>query len=176
MTQTSKLKKIAFNCDPKAAHSIVKLLLADHKKLRSLMKKVKSHRAKDSQIISAFKELEKVVTSHVTAEENTFFKVIKDHPKFEHAVLEGYEEHRVHEYVLRGIHKVSDHDRRVQQMKIFCEVLEHHLDEEEEKVFPRFKKYAAMSTKKTMGRAFLRVRKKTNRGPKTGATRFKGSV
>jgi hemerythrin superfamily protein len=47
-------------------------------------------------------------------------------------------------------------------MKIFCKILEHHLDEEEEELFPRFKKYFAKSTNKKIGKKYLKERKKSN--------------
>jgi hemerythrin-like domain-containing protein len=156
------------------AHTVVKLLLADHKLLRTLMKKVKSHKASPQDTIVAFKVLKKAVISHVKAEEKTFLALIKDHPKFKDHALESYEEHRIHEYIYAGIEKVKEKDRKVQQMKSFCEALEHHLDEEEEDIFPRFKKYFATSTSKKVGRNYSKVRKATDTLKRDrGATRFK---
>lgn len=166
--------KVVSQSGKMGSHSVVKLLLADHKLLRTLMKEVKSHKASAKDSIKAFNTLKKAVLSHVKAEEKTFLALIKDNPKFKDHVLEGYEEHRIHEYILAGISKVKETDRKVQQMKSFCEVLEHHLDEEEEELFPRFKKYAATSTSKKVGRNFIRERKKTDKLKKPrGATRFK---
>lgn len=156
------------------AHSVVKLLLADHKLLRTLMKKVTSHKASTSDSIKAFKVLKKAVISHVTAEEKTFLALIEDHPAFKDHALESYEEHRVHEYVYKGLEKVKDAERKAQQMKCFCEVLEHHLKEEEEDIFPRFKKYFAKSTVKKVGRNYSKVRKATDTLKRErGSTRFK---
>lgn len=173
MKEKNKLKIISQK-GKLGSHSVVKLLLADHKLLRSLMKQVKSHKATHRDSIKAFNTLKKSVLSHVKAEESTFLTLIKEHPKFKDHALEGYEEHRIHEYIFAGIAKVKDTERQVQQMKSFCEVLEHHLDEEEEELFPRFKKHFAMSTRKKVGRNFLKVRKATNTLKKDrGATRFK---
>lgn len=172
--QDSNDKRIRLLKGKMGTHSVVKLLLADHKLLRSLMKQVKSHKSTNQESIKAFNTLKKSVLSHVNAEENTFLFLIKDHPKFKDHVLEGYEEHRIHEYIFSGIAKVKDTERKVQQMKSFCEVLEHHLDEEEEELFPRFKKYFAFSTRKKIGRNFLKVRKSTDTLKKNrGAVRFK---
>ena len=88
-------------------------------------------------------------------------------------VFEGYEEHRVHETIFKGIHRVSDKARRVQQMEIYCEMLVHHLHEEEEDLFPRFIKYSARSTRKKIGQKFLEIRKKSNKTKtERGASRF----
>ena len=173
MIQKINLKEFTDHHTQFSAHGIIKLLIADHKLLRSLMKKVKSNKATQSQKIISFKELEKTVHSHVKAEENSFFKLIKENPKFHDMVFEGYEEHRVHETIFKGIHRVSDKARRVQQMEIYCEMLEHHLHEEEEDLFPRFIKYSARSTRKKIGQKFLEIRKKSNKTKtERGASRF----
>lgn len=173
MTKGSKLQKIARSNKTESAHGVIELLLADHKLMRKLMSRIQSDKATDGQKTKAFRDLEKTVRSHVKAEENTFLKLIINNPKFEDLAFEGYEEHRVHETVLSGIHGVRDKDRKIQQMEIFCEILEHHLDEEEDDLFPRFKKYSAVSTRRKIGKNFLVVRKLTNKtSKKRGAARF----
>ena len=173
MKKTTALKTVSLQ-SKLGAHSVVKLLLADHKLLRTLMKKVKSHKASAKDTIKAFNVLKKAVVSHVKAEENTFLVLIKDHPKFKDHALESYEEHRIHEYIYAGIAKVKETNRKVQQMKSFCEALEHHLDEEEDDIFPRFKKYFAKSTIKKVGRNYSKVRKATDTLKRNrGAARFK---
>ncbi len=171
MAKKSKLKKVSLSPTKEHHLGIIKLLLADHRLLRKLMAQVKSSRSTPAKQMKAFKELEKSVSSHVKAEENTFFTLIRNHPKFKDATMEGYEEHRVHENVIRGLKKVSDKDRRLEQMKIYCEFLEHHLDEEEENLFPRFKKYAALQTKRKISKNYVKVRKKTS-SDKRGAARY----
>jgi hemerythrin superfamily protein len=169
----SPLKKMSISDATQSVHEIIKLLIADHKLMRTFMSKVKSQKSSKAQSMAAFAKLTKTVQSHVKSEESSLLSLIKDHPKFEDMAVEGIEEHRVHENVLAGIHKLKDKDRKVEQMKIYCEILEHHLDEEEDELFPKFKKYAATSTRKKIGKKFLRVRKKTNKiAKKRGAARF----
>lgn len=149
---------------------IISLLLKDHRAMRELMAKVKSKRSTPSVIVSSFKKLEKLVLSHVKAEERALFEKLTDHPKFKAEAIEGTEEHEIHRTILAGIHQVSDHSRKLIRMKIFCEILEHHLHEEEEDLFPAFKKYAALSTRKKIGGEFMKVRKASRRpGERLGA-------
>ena len=155
MTNKSELRKLSESDAAKAPHDIIKLLITDHELMRSLMDKMKSQKASDDDVIETFKELVRVVESHVEAEEKSFLSLIKDNPKFHDEVLEGYEEHRVHENVIAKIDDVKDKERRAQQMKIYCEMLEHHLKEEEEDLFPKFKDYAALDTRKKIGQNFL---------------------
>jgi hemerythrin superfamily protein len=167
----SKLRKAAESktVEPSAA-GIITLLLKDHRAMRELMAQVKSKRSTDAKIVSSFKKLEKLVLSHVKAEERALLEVLKSHPKFEDDAVEGIEEHEIHRVILAGIHQTQDHARKIVRMGIFCEILEQHLDEEEEDLFPDFKKYAALSTRKKIGGEFLKVRKASHRpGEKLGA-------
>lgn len=169
----AKLKDVADSNRAQSAHGVVALLVSDHDLMRTLMDQVRSQKATPSQQKRSFKELTRTVQSHVKAEETTFLSLIEDHPKFEDRALEGYEEHRVHETILSGIAKVRDEVRQLEQMKIFCEILDHHLEEEEEYLFPRFRKYAAPSTRRKIGKSFLRVRKRTSASSnRRGAARF----
>ena len=176
---TKDLKSLSKSKAKISSKGIIKLLVADHNLIRALMKMVKSERSTDSKKMSSFREMIKVIKSHVKSEEQSFLSYIKDNNKFEDNVSEGYEEHRVHETILAGINKIKNKDRKIQQMKIFCEVLEHHLDEEEEELFPKFKKYAASSTHKKIGHKFLTTRKRTNFSTSTankGSLRFGSKV
>ena len=158
MKKQSKLKQLADSDFEESSKGIIKALVEDHNHMRKLMAKIKSSRSTDRQIVTAFNTLIDTVNLHVKAEENTFYTLIKDNPKFADNVLEGYEEHRVHEYVVAALKKVRDKKRKIEQMKIYCEILEHHLDEEEEELFPKFRKYAAPSTRRKIAHKFNKTR------------------
>jgi hemerythrin superfamily protein len=140
---------------------VVTLLLKDHKAMKKLMAIVKSNRTSTAKTFAAFKKLEKLVHSHMAAEETALLERIKNHPKFEGEAVEGLEEHEIHRVVINSIHQVADPERRAVRMSSFCEILEHHLKEEEHDLFPRFKKYAAISTRKKIGKVFLKSRRKS---------------
>lgn len=161
MKSKSRLKKTSeLHLEPNT-EGVIKLLLKDHQAMRVLMKKIKSHRAKPTEIYKKFDLLEKIVLSHVKAEEYALLNRIDHHPKFEDHAMESIEEHNIHDNILKGIHRLRDQTRKVTQMKIFCEMLKDHIDEEEEELFPQFKKYSARSTRKKMGALFLTRRKQT---------------
>lgn len=134
--------------------------------MRKLMAKIKSPRSDKPKIFRSFRQLEKLVDSHMKSEEKSLLHRIKDHEKFEDEAEEGIEEHKIHRLVLSNIHKIKDKDRKTTQIKIFCEFLEHHLEEEEKDLFPKFKKYVASTTEKKMGSIFLLKRKQTNQNAK----------
>lgn len=146
--------------------SIVTLLLKDHEAMRKLMAGIGSKRASPVLILKRFKALKDLVNSHMAAEEKALLDHLKSHPKFKDEALESYEEHRIHELIFRGIAQVTNRSRKIMQMKIYCEMLEHHLKEEEKDIFPKYKSYFALSTRKKAGKKFLKKRKATSRGKK----------
>lgn len=150
---------------------IVTLLLKDHRAMKELMSELREPRATNRKRFATFAKLEKLVHSHMIAEENALLERIKDNPKFKDEAVEGLEEHEIHRVVISSIHRVKDPDRRFVRMKSFCEILEHHLREEEEELFPKFKKNTAKSTRRRIGKAFLKSRVKSSgsKGPAVGA-------
>ena len=162
MKSKTKLKKTSeLHIEPQA-EGVITLLLKDHKAMRVLIKKIKSHRATSAQIKANFLLLKKLVRSHVKSEEFSLLNRINENPKFEDHANESKEEHHIHESVLKGIAQLSSPGRKITQMKIFCELLEDHIDEEEEDLFPKFKKHAALRTRKKMGQLFLKKRIETH--------------
>lgn len=149
--------------------NLVALLLKDHRAMRTLMRQIKSRRATPAQVHQRYARLKKLVTSHMAAEELALLNPLHDHPKFSGEATEGWEEHRVHEEVMAGIARLRDRKRQTVQMKIFCEILEHHLKEEEADLFPDYQKHFALSTRKKTGQKFLRRRIKTKAGLSAGA-------
>ncbi len=129
--------------------------------MRDLMEQIESPRLSPGRIFKHFRSLEKLVESHMAAEETALVNGLKDHPKFSDEARESYEEHRIHEHIFLGIKKLKEKERRLSQMKIYCEMLEHHLKEEEKDLFPRYKAYFALSTRKAAGKKFIRTRVKT---------------
>lgn len=142
--------------------SVVALLLKDHRAMRKLMEKIDSPRSTPAQVMKHFRALEDLVNSHMAAEEKALVNPLKDHPKFKDEALESYEEHRIHEHIFYGIRKLKAKERKITQMKIYCEMLEHHLKEEEKELFPQYKAYFALSSRKAAGKKFMRVRVKTS--------------
>ncbi len=142
-------------------NGVIKLLLKDHKIMKGLMKKIKSQKSSEQKSVDVFNVLKKIVLSHVEAEEKSLLNIIKENSKFEDMALEGKEEHKIHEDVIHKIDKTKNLKIKVVRIKIFCEFLKHHLEEEETDLFPKFKKYSADSTRKKLGQIFVNKRTKT---------------
>lgn len=148
---------------------IVTLLLRDHRAMKELMSDLKTPRYTNRRRFAIFSKLENLVHSHMIAEEKALLEKIKNNPKLKDDAIEGLEEHEIHRVVIASIHRVKDPNRRFVRMKSFCEILEHHLREEED-LFPKFKKFSAKSTRRQIGKKFLKTRRRSSqKGEKLGA-------
>ena len=162
-TKKTKAPPRERNQEPAAA-GIVTLLLKDHRAMKELMANLKEDKT-NTRRFATFKKLDKLIHSHMIAEETALLEQIKDNPKFADEAIEGLEEHEIHRVVIKSIHRVKDPDRRYVRMKSFCEILTHHLREEEEELFPEYKRHTAKVTRRRVGRSFMKSRKKSNLNP-----------
>ncbi len=157
----ARRRSVEVSPQPTLDAGILTLLERDHRSMKELMAKLKDDKT-NTKRFATFRKLEKLLHSHMVAEEKALLEPIKTNPKFEDEAIEGLEEHEIHRVVIASIQRVKDPDRRYVRMRSFCEILTHHLREEEEELFPEYKRLTAKVTRRSVGRAFLKTRKKTN--------------
>ena len=115
----------------------IKLLEADHKKMKELLDQVESTEDEDTEKRKElFSKIREELQKHEEIEENIFYPALKDHPRAKDIVLEGYEEHHAVDVLLDELKDVSfDDERWAPKMTVIKENIEHHIEEEEEEMF-----------------------------------------
>ena len=113
------------------------LLEDDHKKMRKLLKELDSTTERG---IRTREELYSTIKGellvHEAIEEEIFYPALKEHPKAEDIVLEGYEEHHVVDVVMAELEGLPvDHESWGAKAKVMKENVEHHMEEEEGEMF-----------------------------------------
>jgi hemerythrin-like domain-containing protein len=112
---------------------ILQEIKKDHDELKEIFKKLMSSKGKSAE--KEFKELRKELLPHMKAEESIFYPALMDGKGREDA-LEGYEEHHASELYLREMEETSVQDERWNpKVKVLKEMIEHHIEEEESKIF-----------------------------------------
>ena len=75
---------------------------------------------------------------HEAIEEEIFYPALKEHPKTKDIALEGYEEHHVVDMVMGELEGVDVSDETwMAKFTVMKENLEHHIEEEEDEMFPK---------------------------------------
>jgi hemerythrin superfamily protein len=118
----------------------VELLKADHDVVRKLFQDVKeSDEAKHPPI---FEKIKAELDVHAHIEEMVFYPRLKEEGDKElvDIVLEGIEEHRQMKMFLKQLADLSDDSEQFEpKLKVLMEDTDHHVKEEEDKMFPLVK-------------------------------------
>ena len=85
-----------------------------------------------------FSQIKGALTLHEIIEEEIFYPALKEHPKAEDIVLEGYEEHHVVDLVMAELENLPvDDETWGAKAKVMKENVEHHMEEEEGDMFKK---------------------------------------
>ncbi|HEX3427367.1 MAG TPA: hemerythrin domain-containing protein [Candidatus Limnocylindrales bacterium] len=117
----------------------IKLLKADHDKVKGLLNELESTTERGVKTRSElFATIKGELTLHEIVEEEIFYPELKAHPKAADIVLEGYEEHHVVDLLMGELEAldVSDETWGAKAV-VMKENIEHHIEEEEGEMFPQ---------------------------------------
>jgi hemerythrin superfamily protein len=120
----------------------IKLLTKQHREVEALFKKVEKSEDPDErkELMGGIKQS---LELHMMLEEESFYPAVRglETKKAEEMVLEAYEEHHVVKLVVAELPKVDPEDERFDaKMTVLKELIEHHVEEEEDEMFKLAKK------------------------------------
>lgn len=108
----------------------------DHNELKELMKNLNSTTNSPKQKEKLFSELMMEIKPHMKAEEKVLYPALIEQKESREDALESMEEHHVTEILLNELDKLSkSEDQWRAKMKVFSELVEHHIEEEEGEIF-----------------------------------------
>jgi hemerythrin-like domain-containing protein len=118
------------------------LLKKQHRSVKALFKKVE--KTEDGrQRRQLMEQIASELMMHTKIEEEIFYPAVREvgTSKAEAMVDEAFEEHHVVDLVLAELPKVDPEDERFHaKMTVLSELVEHHVEEEEEEMFPMAEK------------------------------------
>jgi hemerythrin-like domain-containing protein len=118
---------------------VIKLLKEDHRKVKKMLEELEE--TSESKREELFAQVQHEVKLHELVEEQIVYPAFRQQSKLKDIVLEGYEEHHVVDLIMDEIagEPVTD-ETWAAKVKVMQENLEHHIEEEEEKMFPQARK------------------------------------
>jgi len=132
--------------------TITKALIAHHEEMRKLVKEVK----KDS---TKFIFLKKHLDVHQELEEDLLLSKLHTKEKIKDESLESQEEHVILNFALLDLADFpKDNERWMVKFKVFEEILAHHLNEEEEELFPEAEKIMDKKELNDLGAKFEQLK------------------
>jgi hemerythrin-like domain-containing protein len=109
----------------------------DHEEVKGIIEKIEessSGAVKSRE--KMFMQLKEELLPHMKAEEKTLYPALKEQKESRMQALEALEEHHVAELVFKELESMpKSEDTWMAKLKVFKELLEHHIEEEEDQVF-----------------------------------------
>ena len=112
------------------------LLKADHRKVAQLFDELESANGKAK--LQVFEQIKTELELHTHIEEKIFYPALEKPRDTHDLTLEAYEEHDVVKKLLQQLSKArTANDEWEAQAKVLRENVEHHVEEEENELFPK---------------------------------------
>lgn len=114
-----------------------------------------------------FKKLSIVVPAHSKSEEVALYSNVTELSKVNHFAYEGFEEHSLVDQLLRELKSVGEQHVWEAKFTVVCELLKHHIEEEEKEFFPKLVKLISLDIRKDLGVEYRDRFDDLSRGPRS---------
>ena len=140
----------------------IAMLREDHRNVERLFKRFEkagpdAHKAKRDVVDRIIEEL----SVHAAIEEQVFYPNVREAvSEVEDSVLESLEEHHIVKWTLSELEGLPpDHERFEPKVTVLIESVRHHVDEEEQEMFPIVRKALGRKRLGEIGEAMAKARK-----------------
>jgi hemerythrin-like domain-containing protein len=119
------------------------LLHEEHEDVKEMLEDLEqAGEEEDENKEDLFEELKVALYPHIKAEEKTFYARLKDNEEAKDDALEAIEEHHAAELIFLELDELDLEDETWDaKLKVFKEMVEHHIEDEESKVFQAARDY-----------------------------------
>ncbi len=145
----------------------IALLKRDHDTFQELIDRINETTTR-SRVTRArlFGQLKRLLSAHERIEETIFYPVLERHAKSKDIVLEGYQEHHVADLLTAEITRMAiDSEDWGPKAHVLGESLEHHIKEEEKKMFPQARRVLDAAQLAQLGARMAKRRQTLLEGP-----------
>jgi hemerythrin-like domain-containing protein len=126
------------------------LLKEQHDEAKQLFKQL--DKAEGARASKLWNELKTKLTIHEELEERHFYPDLRNSETTEELTLEAYQEHHVMDVLIEEISALEPTDEEFRpKMTVLQENTEHHIEEEEQELFPKVRKIWNLDKRKQVG-------------------------
>jgi hemerythrin-like domain-containing protein len=119
---------------------VIDLILEDHKPLKELIRIMKNDDLDLSKRKAAFEKFAPLLVAHAKPEERALYELMKQDDELREEAFEGDVEHGLADQMIEEAKRTDDKDELSARIKVLAELVEHHIEEEEEEMFPRLRR------------------------------------
>jgi hemerythrin-like domain-containing protein len=130
----------------------ISLLTNEHKVVKEILNKLISNDSEEKERDRLFVTLTENLNNHEIIEEKVFYPSLKDHEETRELILEAIEEHHVADKIVAEMEKLKETGEKwMAKLTVLKENLEHHIQEEEQELFPKAKRILNQDTLDKLG-------------------------
>jgi iron-sulfur cluster repair protein YtfE (RIC family) len=144
---------------------VLEFLTDEHDEAKAVFKKLE--KAEGAEASRLFDRLKSMLSLHEELEETYFYPQLKQEETAKELILEGYQEHHVMDVLIDEISKLKPSAEEWEpKIKVLQENTEHHIEEEEDELFPKVRKIWDADKRLRVGRQMQEMKAKRQKEQK----------
>jgi hemerythrin-like domain-containing protein len=138
----------------------ITMLTEDHRAVKKLLDELETTTERGVKTrTELYDRIKQMLTVHEVIEEEIFYPALREHPRAKDLVLEAYEEHDVVDTVMGQLGSLPvDDETWGAKATVMIENLRHHIEEEENEMFPTARRVFDADELEELGRRMDRRR------------------
>lgn len=137
----------------------IELLIQDHEEAAGMMDQLETADKGDRSARDMFLQLKNALTLHTQVEEQVFYSALKNHEETSDMIPESLEEHREVDQILAEMSGLNPGDDDfMDKLTELRDSVEHHVEEEQNEMFPKAERILGESRLQEMGRQMQQMK------------------
>jgi hemerythrin superfamily protein len=139
--------------------NIIEMLKQDHQEASAMMDRIESADAGDASVMTTFNQLKEALTLHTQIEETIFYPALRNNDETQDQIEESFEEHQEVKDLLSEMSGMqAGSDEFMSLMGDLRDAVEHHVEEEENELFPQAQQILGDSRLQEMGQQMMQMK------------------
>jgi hemerythrin superfamily protein len=141
------------------AMNIIEMLKQDHQEAAAMMDQIEAAGEGDPSVMTMFNQLKQALTLHTQIEEQIFYPALQSNDQTEDQISESFEEHQEVKDMLAEMSGLqAGNDEFMGMMSDLRDAVEHHVEEEEDELFPKAQEILGDSRLQEMGQQMMQMK------------------
>lgn len=137
---------------------ITELILEDHVRLKELIKTLKEPQIKRIEKEAPYEEFALLLINHAKSEEKSLYEKMKMYQGLKIESYEGDTEHTIADQLVQQINATANDDEWTAKVKVLAELVEHHIEEEENEILVMVNKKMDLQTREEVGLEYSKLK------------------
>ncbi len=142
-------------------NSIFEILKMEHRQVKENLNQILNENTPNEDL---FQQTSDALNMHMEGEEKLLYPKLEDNDDTRRLAFTSYEEHNIVKQMIDDMGSVStDNERWLAKIQVMKDLISHHVDVEENDIFPKAENFISDEEQANIGREYMR--EKTSQSP-----------